>query len=192
MTLLEDSLDETRNKTLLIKKDCNKNKQLEEKMLKTSCLVEKLTVRIRPIEELLDLDKHEMMETEVASPAKALPVAQSTLSKTKIARFTPLNESTISGEETQKTVNNTSLRSGDEIPLNFTSMSSKQKWNWLLTIPKNELKNQDWDAFHDLVDYNPARGFEEAAEIINIDDNEEQLYRKLLFKHKMFILKSRC
>ena len=57
MTLLEDSLDETRNKTLLIKKDCNKNKQLEEKMLKTSCLVEKLTVRIRPIEELLDLDK---------------------------------------------------------------------------------------------------------------------------------------
>ena len=85
-------------------------------------------------------------------------------------------------------------------------MSSKQKWNWLLTIPKNEHKNQDWDAFHDLTDYvrfslhfhinilfqNPARVFAEAGEIINIDNDEEQLYRKLLFKHKMYILKSRC
>ena len=39
---------------------------------------------------------------------------------------------------------------------------------------------------------NQARGFAEAGEIINIDDDEEQLYRKLLFKHKMDILKSRC
>ena len=56
MSLVEDSLDETRNRTLIITKK-SKNKQLEEQMLKKSCLDEKLTVRISPIEQLLDLDK---------------------------------------------------------------------------------------------------------------------------------------
>jgi len=188
MSLVEDSFDATITKKN--KKSINKQ---EEKILKKKCLTDNLTVKINPIDHLLEVEKLNLMETETATPVESIPVAQSTLSKTKIAKFQPLNESTISGEDTRKTFNNTSLRSGDEIPLDFSTMSSKQKWNWILTIPREELKNQDWDAFHncDFTDFDPGEAIQEYGEILFIDDTEEQLYRKFLFKHKMTIVQAR-